>query len=121
MEIFQQIKEILTELLDIEEREITPESYLIRDLGVESIDLLELAVEINARWRIKVNDDDIFLRSLRLYLKQAKENQMDSVLYLAGKFPFLTEGRIREILADLERGPTLKVKDLVSYIVWQKG
>jgi acyl carrier protein len=121
MEIFRQIKEILTELLDIEEKEITPESYLIRDLGVESIDLLELAVAINARWKIKVNDDDIFLRPLRLYLKQAKENRMDPALYLAGKFPFLTEERIREILTDLEQGPTLKVKDLVSYVVWQRG
>jgi hypothetical protein len=40
--------------------------------------------------------------------------------YLLHKFPFLAEGRIEEILSDLEGGPTLKVEDLVSYVSWRR-
>lgn len=119
MDTFEQIKKILITLLDIEGSVITPETYLIRDLGAESIDLLELAVAINAECGVKVNDDDIFLKPLRLYLKQAKEDGIDSAAYLAEKFPFLTDARISEILADITKGPVLKVKDLTGYIAWR--
>jgi acyl carrier protein len=116
---FLQIKEILINLLDIEDHEITPETYLIRDLGAESIDLLELAVAISAECGVQVNDNDIFLKPLRLYLGQAKENGIDPGDYLTDKFPFLTGPRIREILADIHLGPVLKVKDLTGYVAWK--
>ena len=103
MEIFAEIKNILAELLDLEDREITPESYLIRELGAESIDLLEMAVALNARFGIEINEGGIFLKDLR---------SRPGVK----KIPFLTELRRHEIASDLEGGPVLKVKDLVSYV-----
>ena len=119
MDIFRKIKEILTELLDIEEEEITPETYIVRDLGAESIDFLELAVALNSRFKIKIDDDEIFLGKLRLYLTEAEHEKKDVLLYLAGKFPFLSVKRIKEITADLDGGPVLKVKDLISYVSWR--
>lgn len=120
MDILEEIRKILTEILDIEGREITPETYVLRELGAESIDLLELAVAINARFLIEVNDDDIFLKTLRLHLQKAKEEEIAAAGYLAAKYPALTAARIEEILADLNRGPVLKVKDIQNYIEWQK-
>lgn len=119
MNTFEQIKKILIDLLDIDGTEITPETYLIRDLGAESIDLLELAVAINANCGVKVNDNDIFLKPLRLYLTKAREGGCEPAVYLAEKFPFLTNTRIREILADIAQGPVLKVKDLTGYVAWK--
>lgn len=119
MDIFKKIEDILTELLDIESEEITPETYVIRDLNAESIDLLELAVGLNSSFNIDINDDEIFLRNLRLYLTEAKEIGKDALEYLSKKFPFLTRDRTEEIMADLKDGPVLKVKDLVSYVAWQ--
>jgi acyl carrier protein len=104
MDIFSEIKKILMEILDLEERDITAESYLVRELGAESIDLLELAAALNAKFKVAVHEDDIFLKGMRLN---------------AEAIPFLTEQRAREIAADLEGGPVVKVKDLVSYVVWQ--
>ena len=121
MNTFEQIKKILIDLLDIDGTEITPETYLIRDLGAELIDLLELAVAINANCGVKVNDDDIFLKPLRLYIKQAREGESDPAIYLAEKFPFLTNTRIKEILTDVAQGPVLKVKDLTGYVAWKTG
>lgn len=121
MDIFGEIKEILTELLDIEPEEIEPESYVIRDLGAESIDLLELAVELNASFKIEIADDEVFLKKLRLYLTEVQETGADTVAYLGEKFPFLTRDRIKEILSDLEAGPVLKVKDLIDYVACQSA
>ena len=118
MDILKNIKEILTEILDIEDQEITPETYLIRDLGAESIDLLELAVAINSGFEIEVNDDQIFLKQLRLHMTDGEEQSEEIVKYLSGRFPFLTKRRVKEIIGDLEGGPVLKVKDLISYIAW---
>jgi acyl carrier protein len=119
MDILEEIKKILAEILDIENHIITPETYLIRELGAESIDLLELAVAINSRFNIDVNDDEIFLRKLRQYVTEAKQQNNDLLGYLVEKLPFLSRKRLENIIADLEGGPTLKVKDIISYIDFQ--
>ncbi len=120
MNILGEIKEILTEILDLEDREITPETYLVRELDVESIDLLELAVALNSQFNIEVSDDDIFLKKFRLYVTEAEQQKTDMVQYVTAKLPFLTKSRAEEIMADLDGGPALKVKDLISYVVWQR-
>ena len=116
MDVLTQLKEILVELLDIEDREITPETLLIQDLGAESIDLLELAVTINSRFKIAVKDDEIFLTRFRLYSTEAKQQGRDIIHYVAGKYPFLDEDRIAEIIAHIKEGPQLKIRDLISYV-----
>ena len=116
MDILTTIKDHLAEILDIKAEEITLETYLVRDLGVESIDFLELAVAFNSSLGIEIEDDEIFLANLRLYLKEAKEGKSDIVSYLAQKYPSLSKVRVKQILQDLDDGPVLKVKDLVSYV-----
>lgn len=119
MDILGEIKKILAEILDIEDRNITPETYMIRDLAAESIDLLELAVSLNSTFNAEIVDDEIYLRTFRLHMMDAEQRGDDTVRYLSEKFPFLNESRVTEIMKDLQAGPTLKVKDLVSYISWQ--
>ncbi|MBW2216942.1 MAG: hypothetical protein JRF34_07100, partial [Deltaproteobacteria bacterium] len=65
------------------------------------------------------NDGELFLARLREYITEAEEQQKDVVQHLIVMLPFLTRTRLEEIVSDLEGGPTLKVKDLVSYIEWQ--
>ena len=119
MDTLSEIKKILMELLDLEGGEITPETYLIKELGAESIDLLELAVAINSRFKIAVKDEEIFLTRFRLYMTEASQQGKDLGSYLASKYPFLAEDRIIEIIAHISEGPQLKIKDLISYITHQ--
>jgi acyl carrier protein len=119
MEILEGIREILADILDIGKQDIAPETYIVRELGAESIDLLELAVSLNARFKVEVNDGEIFLTRLRAYVTEAEDRGKDRVSYLVERMPFLSKNRIEAIIADLEGGPTLKVRDLVSYVAWQ--
>ena len=117
--MFDQVSQILSELLDVEPGEIAPESYLVRDLGMESIDFLELAVALNQRFRIPVHDDTLFLRNLRLCVEQAREAGQSVLPRLTDNFGFLPEERLEQILAELDAGPAIQVRDLMSYIRWQ--
>ncbi len=121
MDTLFEIRTSLGEILDVEALEITPETYVVRDLGAESIDLLELSVALNSRFRVEVNEDEVFLRTLRVYLNEAKENEQDPLDYLQRKYPFLGEGRVGELLVDIDGGPVLKVKDLIAYVSWRLG
>jgi len=121
MDTLFEISTSLGEILDIEAGEITPETYVVRDLGAESIDLLELSVALNSRFKVEVNEDEVFLRTLRLFLNEAEKDGRDPLDYLQRKYPFLGEGRLGEILVDMDGGPVLKVKDLTAYVSWRLG
>jgi acyl carrier protein len=119
MDTFAEIKKILVELLDLEGGEIAVETFLIKELGAESIDLLELAVAINSRFKIAVRDEDIFLTRFRLHITEATQQRKEIVSCLAGNYTHLTEDRITQIIAHIDEGPQLKIKDLISYITCQ--
>jgi acyl carrier protein len=119
MNIMNEVTEALAEILDIEDAGITPDTYLVRDLDAESIDLLELAVELNKRTRAEIVDDHLFLRRLREHLVESEANRLDAEDFLSEKYPFLSRPRLREILSDLDSGPVLKVRDLISYLKWR--
>lgn len=119
MDTFEEIKKILEELLDLEGEEITEETFLISELGAESIDLLELAVAIQSRFKITVKDDELFLTRFRLYITEATQQGTDVTSYIAGKYPYLTVDRIGEIATHITEGPQLKIKDLISYITYR--
>ncbi len=115
MDILDVLKKIIADIMDIDEQEIDRETYLIRDLNMESIDLLELSVAINSQFKIDVEDDKAFLKDLRFILKEIDHNtSLDN--YLSNQYPHLSKSRIDEILADLENGPVLKLKDVEQYI-----
>ena len=118
MDTFAEIKKILVDLLDLEDGGITPETLLIQELGAESIDLLELAVAINSRFKITVKDDEIFLTRFRLYITEADQQGKDRTFYIAQIYSFLRENRIAEIIEHINEGPQLKIKDLISYITF---
>ncbi len=120
MDTLTELKKILSELLDIEDHEITPETYLVRELGAESIDMMELAVLMDSTFNINVDDNEVFLTRLRPYIIEAEKLEKEVPLFLKEKLPFLEEDRIKELLKDIEFGPAIKIKDLMSYIEWAK-
>ena len=114
--IFTAVAEILVEILDVDPEEVTPEAYLFRDLNVESIDLMELAVCLNERFCLEVDEELIFLKSLRPVIDKAQAEKKDAADVVFKNFPFLTSNRSYEMVATQKDGPVLKVKDLVQYI-----
>ncbi len=117
MDLLTEIKAILVETLDLEDQAITGESRLRKDLDIESIDMLELALSFSSRFGIEVDEDDIFLQRVPLYLEEAGEEGREVSSFLASRIPFLSGERIAEILAEGQVDP--KVQDLVDYVAWR--
>lgn len=57
-EVYERIKDVLTEQLGVEESEITPEASFQEDLDADSLDLVELIMELEDQFGIKISDDD---------------------------------------------------------------
>lgn len=53
-EIFQQVRRILVEALNVPEDSVTPEAGLIDDLGAESIDFIDIAIRIERTLGVKL-------------------------------------------------------------------
>lgn len=109
------------DILDVDEEDVTPQTYLVRDLEAESIDLLEIAVSIGSEFKVSVKDDTIFLRAMRQILTEAEEGQEGRHNTLKENYPHLSDDRIEEMLRDLNVGPVLQIRDLESYVQFSSG
>ena len=56
---FEEIKELIAEILAVDEDKITPESNLIDDLGADSLSVVELHMEIEERLGVKIPDEEV--------------------------------------------------------------
>jgi acyl carrier protein len=57
-EIAERVKEVLVEQLGIDEGEITEEASFQEDLDADSLDLVELIMELEDQFGIKISDED---------------------------------------------------------------
>ena len=57
-EVFERVKEVLTEQLGVDENEITEEASFQEDLDADSLDLVELIMELEDQFGIKISDED---------------------------------------------------------------
>jgi len=57
-DVFERVKEVLTEQLGVDENEVTEEASFQEDLDADSLDLVELIMELEDQFGIKISDED---------------------------------------------------------------
>ena len=57
-EIFERVKSVLREQLGVDEGEITEEASFQDDLDADSLDLVELIIELEDNFGMKIPDED---------------------------------------------------------------
>ncbi len=59
-EMFGKIQDTLSQALGVEKEDIRPESSLVRDLGAESIDFIDIIFRLEKAFDIKIPSGDLF-------------------------------------------------------------
>ena len=111
-QIFEKIRECLAGALGIEPDEIRPESSLVRDLGAESIDFIDILFRLERAFDVKIPSGELFPANL---LNEERFVQgglvtAEGLKVLREKLPFLD-------LAKFEKDP--KVAELANYFTVQ--
>ena len=58
VEVYDRVKDVLVDKLGVDENEITEEAAFQEDLDADSLDLVELIMELEDQFGIKISDED---------------------------------------------------------------
>lgn len=57
--VFEKVKAVIVEQLDVDEEvEITPETSMMKDLDADSLDAVEIMMELEDEFEIEIPDED---------------------------------------------------------------
>ena len=73
--MFEEIKGKIAELLNVDADTVTPQSNLITDLKADSMDIATLLVEVEEKYGIEIDEDDL----------ESLKTVGDIVLYIQNK------------------------------------
>ncbi len=57
--VFEKVRDILVEQLDVEEDEVTLDAVIADDLGADSLDLVDLVMSLEDTFDIEIEDDQV--------------------------------------------------------------
>ncbi len=57
--IFETVRDIIATQLGMDANKIKPESDIINDLGLDSLDIVELGMTLEEKWNLVIEDEDM--------------------------------------------------------------
>ena len=57
-DVFDRVKRIIVDRLGVDESEVTPEASFKDDLGADSLDIVELVMELEDEFDLEISDED---------------------------------------------------------------
>ena len=74
----EKLKKIITEVLNVDESEITMDTKFIDDLGADSLDVIEMLMTLEDEYGITIPDEKI---NQIYYTVQEQETEKDQQIY----------------------------------------
>lgn len=57
-DVLDRVKKIIVDRLGVEESEVAPEASFKEDLGADSLDVVELVMELEDEFELEISDED---------------------------------------------------------------
>lgn len=57
-DIFEEVKSVIAQELEVEDAQISMESMIVDDLGADSLDVVELIMHLEEKFEIEIPDED---------------------------------------------------------------
>ena len=114
-EITDKVCGIVADIFDRDPRTLSGETRLMTDLPCESIDLLEIGARLGQTFHILVDDDVVFLRSLRYHVAHGGEPEA----VIRREYPYLSPERVKALalgLSNPDAVPQLCLDDIAAYV-----
>ena len=75
--VLESVKKIIAETLELDVKDIKEDSNLIADLGMESLDLVDLVVAFEDKYKVTIEDKDVktlqTVKDIVTYIENKKE------------------------------------------------
>ena len=75
--VLDEVSKIIADTLEIDVKEVKAESNLIADLGMESLDLVDLVVAFEDKYKVTIDDKDVkklqTVKDIVTYIETKKE------------------------------------------------
>ena len=88
-EILGKVREVLVDALAVDDDEVTPQASLVRDLGAESIDFLDIVFKLEQAFGFKIQGGELFPENVAQdpkYVQQGKVTP-DGIVALKARLP----------------------------------
>lgn len=73
--VFEKVKSILIDQLDVEEEKVTPEASIADDLGADSLDIVDLVMSLEEEFDLEIPDDQVEnIKTVGEYVKYIEDN-----------------------------------------------
>ena len=92
-EITDKVCGIVADIFECDPRALSGETRLMTDLPCESIDLLEIGARLGQTFHILIDDDVVFLRSLRYHVAHGGEPEA----VIRREYPYLSPERVKAL------------------------
>ena len=57
--VLDNVRAIIADQMGIDESRITPDTDIIKDLGADSLDIVELLMNLETEWGLVIDDEDV--------------------------------------------------------------
>lgn len=57
--VLERVKQLIAEQMNIDESKLTPGSDIIKDLGADSLDIVEMLMNLEEEWGLVIDDEDV--------------------------------------------------------------
>ncbi len=57
--VFEKVREVLCDQLDVEEEKVTMESVITDDLGADSLDVVDLIMSLEEEFDVEIPDEEV--------------------------------------------------------------
>jgi len=117
-EVFAKVRDVLTDALGIDAEDVTPQARLQKDLGAESIDMLDIVFRLEKTFEIKIPKGELFPEDLQSNADNVVNNKVTpaGLVKLKAAMPHAD-------FADFERDPDVSriwdlftVQTIVNYV-----
>jgi len=117
-EIFEKIKETLSGALGVDKNEIEIDSSLVRDLGAESIDFIDILFRLEKTFNVKIPSGELFPGNILNQEGLIKEGKVtpEGLEVLRQKLPFMDVDSFAKDPAVSRLADFFTVRMVVSYM-----